>query len=473
MAPDDRERTFDKALARHLHPQAPGEADASHPDAEILAAYHERLLPSEQMISWKGHIAGCARCQEILAQLEATDALPVDAGQQEREAPNVLTMPGPDLAQLAHVPVQAPTAAEPRSTAAARWSRRLQMLPGANWRWLAPAGVLAAGLLLWVAFHENRPPQFQLAKNGQLAAPAPASATVTQPAAPANNANNKEAAAKDVPIPSADARAGAPQGTAARAQNEQAMLAEKKLAPAQADKLTAPRIVPTPTQPSAPADRDAHRSGITAGITAEQKELQKQAPSSASSPTPPEPKDNSVDNMVVLVPPSKSDALLPKAKNVTSATGRQAPQAPQQQEAAAGVSGLRESSTLRMANARTSVTIAAPGYTVLWRVAPAGIIRLSTDAGSTWTVQTSGVVTDLLAGSALSDKVCWIVGRSGTILRTTDGGAHWLKISSPINDDLASVFAVDAQQATVSAASTHKTYKTPDAGQTWTALPTQ
>ena len=71
MAPDDRERNFDKALARHLRPHAPGGADASHPDAELLAAYHERLLAPEQMISSKEHIAGCSRCQQILAQLEA------------------------------------------------------------------------------------------------------------------------------------------------------------------------------------------------------------------------------------------------------------------------------------------------------------------------------------------------------------------------------------------------------------------
>jgi len=468
MAPDNRESTFDKALARHLHPTAPGEADASHPDAEILAAYHERLLAPQQMTSWKQHIAGCARCQEVLAQLEATDELPVEAGPEEREAQNVLTMPGPALPQLAHVPAQAPTAAEPRSTAAARWSRRLQMLPGANWRWLAPAGALAAGLLLWVSFHENNPPPFQLAKNHQPRAPSPAPAAVPQLSAPAN----KEAASNGVPSPSADARSGARRETDALTQNERAMLDQKKSAPAQADKLTAPRIALSRNAPSAPVDRDAHRSDITA---AEEKELQKQAPlPSGSSPAPPaELKDNSVAdsvaNRLVLAPPSQSE-VSPKAKSVASAAGRQAPQ---EQQAAGVVGGLRESSVLRMANARSSVTVAAPGSTVLWRVAPAGLIERSTDAGSTWSLQASGVVADLLAGSAPSDKVCWIVGRSGTILRTTDGGAHWRKIASPINDDLAAIFAVDAQQATVSAATTHKTYKTPDAGQTWTPLPTQ
>ena len=237
-----------------------------------------------------------------------------------------------------------------------------------------------------------------------------------------------------------------------------------------ADKLTAPRINPR-SEPSAPVDRDARRSDITASVTAEETELQKQSPPSALSPAPPtELKGKSVstaNNMVVLVPPSKSE-LSPKAKAVAS--GREAPQ---EQKAVGAVAGLRASPALPSANARSSVTVVAPGSTVLWRVAPAGVIERSADAGSTWTLQTSGVVADLLAGSAPSDKVCWIVGRSGTILRTTDGGAHWLKVSSPINDDLAAVFAVDAQQDTISATSTHKSYKTLDAGQTWTPLPNQ
>jgi photosystem II stability/assembly factor-like uncharacterized protein len=41
---------------------------------------------------------------------------------------------------------------------------------------------------------------------------------------------------------------------------------------------------------------------------------------------------------------------------------------------------------------------------------------------------------------------------------------------SPVPGDVTSVFAVDAQQATVTAAYTGKSYKTTDGGQTWTPL---
>src|SRR5256714_13905249 len=110
----------------------------------------------------------------------------------------------------------------------------------------------------------------------------------------------------------------------------------------------------------------------------------------------------------------------------------------------------------------------APGGKMVWRIGPAGIIERSTDAGATWTVQTSGVVNDLLAGSAPSEKVCWIAGRAGTILRTTDGGAHWQKVQSPVTRDFISLFAVNANRAKGSAA--HDTYQTTDGGLTWKKL---
>ena len=69
MASEERDRKFDQALARHLRSAAPTEAarasasaatpQAGCPDAEILAAYHERALSLDEMNSWKEHIAGC------------------------------------------------------------------------------------------------------------------------------------------------------------------------------------------------------------------------------------------------------------------------------------------------------------------------------------------------------------------------------------------------------------------------------
>jgi len=54
MPSDDRDRQLEKALVRHLRSDA---IDAACPDAETLAAYHERTLSLEEMAQWKQHIA--------------------------------------------------------------------------------------------------------------------------------------------------------------------------------------------------------------------------------------------------------------------------------------------------------------------------------------------------------------------------------------------------------------------------------
>ncbi|MGC1902584.1 MAG: YCF48-related protein, partial [Candidatus Acidiferrum sp.] len=88
------------------------------------------------------------------------------------------------------------------------------------------------------------------------------------------------------------------------------------------------------------------------------------------------------------------------------------------------------------------------------------------DSGATWSIQPSGVVADLIAGSAYNDQVCWLVGRAGTILRTTDGGATWQKITAPTSVDLVSVFAINAQSATITDDAAHS-YQTSSAGARW------
>jgi hypothetical protein len=141
-----------------------------------------------------------------------------------------------------------------------------------------------------------------------------------------------------------------------------------------------------------------------------------------------------------------------------------------QQQEAGGMSRFRQSE-VRLANSLAEVTISAPDGQVSWRVGRAGIIEFSPDAGKSWTVQPSGVISDFLGGSASDDNVCWIVGRGGTVLLTTDTGAHWQKIRPPSHEDLHSVFAVDARQATVSSGNTR--YQTTDGGSTWKKLPPQ
>src|SRR5258707_6643049 len=74
MSAEGRDQLFEKALARQLRAGKDAQA-AACPDAETLAAYHERLLSVEELSAAKKHLVSCVRCQEILAQLEATQDL--------------------------------------------------------------------------------------------------------------------------------------------------------------------------------------------------------------------------------------------------------------------------------------------------------------------------------------------------------------------------------------------------------------
>src|SRR5712691_10231189 len=95
MAPDERDRSLDKALARHLRSMVPARQAAEMPgeiasqrsacpDPETLAAYHERSLLPEQLNSLKEHLVGCAICQTILAHLETTDEIPLQAAEEDQ-----------------------------------------------------------------------------------------------------------------------------------------------------------------------------------------------------------------------------------------------------------------------------------------------------------------------------------------------------------------------------------------------------
>src|SRR5215467_1996216 len=80
----EEDKKFDAVLGGFLVNDLRVRAGDLHcPDSDTLAAYHERSLLPEEMNSWKEHIVGCARCQAILAELEATDSIPLQASEKE------------------------------------------------------------------------------------------------------------------------------------------------------------------------------------------------------------------------------------------------------------------------------------------------------------------------------------------------------------------------------------------------------
>src|SRR5260370_23915998 len=426
----ERGRSFEKGLARHCRAQTQGENSSalqSCADVETLAAYHEGGLAPEQTSFWKTHVKACARCQGILAQLEATDAIPFGVAD--------------NMEKQKTVGVQV---LKPRRPAL--------------WRWAAPAGALAAGLLVWVAVRESKPIQINEVRKD--AASAPQLPTPTPPVAESKTQGaNEEQSARTRTA-----------GTAIGG------VLQQKVEPSLAG-----RVAGVPSRPT-PANGERTSENLVSGYAgtlaksdvgdkraAGAREFKEKAAADSPSPSVTPAPGLEVSTNTEAFAEAAPGSAPPSPKPVA---GRPpAPAALQQKQEMSGMSRFREKQAMDLAKSVNAVTIAAPGNAMQWRIGTAGIIEHSADNGATWTLQTSGVITDLLAGSAPSDKVCWVVGRAGTILRTTDGGSHWVKVRPPIVDDFASVFAVDARQATVS--SVQGTYQTMDGGATRDKLAAQ
>jgi photosystem II stability/assembly factor-like uncharacterized protein len=115
--------------------------------------------------------------------------------------------------------------------------------------------------------------------------------------------------------------------------------------------------------------------------------------------------------------------------------------------------------------------ITSPDMAVRWRLLSGGRVERSTDAGSTWQPQDTGVTVTLAAGTSPAPSTCWLVGPGGVVLVSTDGSS-WKRAPFPEGVDLTSVRAPDDKTAIVTAID-GRTFKTQDGGQTWARTPPQ
>jgi len=470
MAPDERDRIFDKALARHLradssspdsmNPSSRESARASEcPGPETLAAYHERSLLPEEMNSWKEHIVGCSNCQAILSHLEATDEIPLQAAVENR-----VSAQEESVHQVAASGQRQPAVPSilPKQT------RRARLFYGARWQWLAPAGALAAGLLVWIALHEKQP----------LATP---------------NRNEVQIATKQAPPPPPPSVSGAAQETSppsngggAKPQSAVDEFARAKVGhtsgAAKTDSKREYIAQASPPRPMVDKERELQKD---AGRTPSVDLLRAQEQLDRDAKTADNARQESAE---VQLQTQASNAQLQNQSNANAAKApgpaalgqieakkMKAPAAPTVPSPQPGVAGGIASSyndSLQVARAFTNPrVISPPGSNVVWRAGRSGMIEFSKDGGSTWSRQVSGVLVDLLTGSAPSDQVCWIVGRAGAILLTTDGGAHWKVVQSPLAEDLGGVRASDALHTTIWNARSTKSFQTSDGGLTWLPVP--
>ena len=478
MGSDERDRRFDKALSRHLR-ASQGAADAalqrgSCPDTETLAAYHERSLLPEELNSWKEHIVGCAHCQVILAQLESTDQIPLEAADKEEALAlkeSVAAMAAQNLETL-------PVAAAPSKSQAApetrlrEKARPFRLSSGVRWRWLAPAGALAAGLLVWIAVHENEKPHLpalpttQIAKNQEPLSPAPSSSgpvSAALPPAPSDLAKSKpatdETASSNTRAESGATRLRPKLDYEARGAPEKPFADKEKGLRKDAGRDSSEELLRAGNQ----ADLDAK---AVAGPLQQKLELQEQGRAQAQGQAANVQSQNQNNYNAQKAPgPAPLSQMDTKKKELKTARAA-APAAPE--PSSAGVAGLTAATSMMQAvTVSNPGLISPPGSNVVWRAGRAGLIEFSGDNGASWSRQTSGVLVDLLAGSAPSDKVCWIVGRVGALLLTTDGGAHWKSVAAPLSENLGGVHALDALHATIWNALNTKSFETRDGGLTW------
>jgi photosystem II stability/assembly factor-like uncharacterized protein len=112
-----------------------------------------------------------------------------------------------------------------------------------------------------------------------------------------------------------------------------------------------------------------------------------------------------------------------------------------------------------------AIEIVSPDLSIRWRIGANGAVERSTDGGSSWVAQSTGIAADLTAGTSPSPQVCWLVGRAGTVLLTSDG-LRWQRVRFPETVDLTAVQATDVRTATITTADGRR-FSTADGGVTW------
>jgi hypothetical protein len=502
---------FEKALERQMRRRPVDGMDGAAqneacPDAELLAAYHERSLSDEEMVLWKEHIAGCGRCQEVLAALEATEEISL-GGEREggfTELSDALggmvvnregaAVPGAEekIAPLV-MRSKASVSVMRAPPVAARGPRQKRTTRG---YWMVAAGTIAAAAVLYVGVARLRhktPPEtaetIATTKTPGAARPGAARPGVAEePQLSAQNASPQELSTermRAVPPSVVDrnektaGRVAAPRGDRVTADLPSADkggdLPPKRKAPLSAGAAAAARGASGPE-----TDLKAAAAGSPAAAAPALREepnaedaKKRDAPAAKETITivneaPPAPVGAPSESVEVS---RQKPAPAPSHQKDETAETRAALQVDSQYRANA-IGGSREL-------AKESHLIVAPGGNVVWRVGAAGTIEQSTNAGATWTKQMSGVADQALrSGSAPSEAVCWVVGSAGTILRTVDGGGHWMAVISPLGPrakkgELGGVFGVDGLHATVWDARNTRQFSTSDGGQSWVRVEKQ
>ena len=418
---DQRERAFAQLIAEALKPAGLSAAasGAACPDAELVAAYADQglavgsgkgLLRNDERDQLETHFAACERCQKILAALGAGIEAP--AGE------SVAVMPAPAAPQIAARPSS--------SSSSRRWL----------W-WLTPAFGAAAAALLWMVLR-------------------PASPGRTEAVQTAGNYSQSTGQ---------ESRADAPSGVSSSE-------AETRLRAAPRQRAQALDDLSKAKSAAKESDEPARKQAFAPRAVPETQQAPTAVSETSNAAVPPQAA--AVQTMIAPAPAAEQRAVAPPplARDQAAAANQQAPLQERSMAAiavpAAPQAAAAPAQAGRGAVAEVSLyTFGPPAGGASWRLGIGGRIKRSTDQGRTWQEQSSGVTTDLIAGSAASSDVAWVIGRGGLILRTTDG-EHWERITGPpgVTVEWAAIAAHNAMSATAVAEDLRR-FSTEDGGRTW------
>ncbi|HXC47991.1 MAG TPA: YCF48-related protein [Candidatus Sulfotelmatobacter sp.] len=461
MPSDDRDPKFERALAQHLRG---GSAQANCPDAETLAAYHERNLSLEEMAQWKQHISACEACQEALALVEAT----------ENQLAEVWEQPGvPVLDEALVLKTQAhsipkvnakaeessamPTASSP----VAILRRRPALL-----RWAIPLGAVAAGVMVFIGIYEQRAAKSSRSSYVE-------SAQNQAPPAPGPIVDQLTSKLGQQPVPKDEGQLSAEMSRQKKEQEIPAAWPAKPMAKAKElgdevresrDQLVGGRLEKKIPAPSAAASNLPVQPSTDDAVS-------ENAPAIAAAPpaaTPPAPLALSgrAGGVAAQRAPVRSDAKSVPSSAAETVTVEPAAPATDTTTSRMMMKHGSANQVVEVSGAYAGL-ILTPDKKVFWKLQPTGTLQLTTDGGKTFTPLDTGANANLTAGFAPSSRVCWLAGKAGTLLLTTDRGGHWARISTPITGDLGGVQAADAKHASIWDAANQISYETSDGGATW------
>lgn len=371
---DNRDGSVDRLLRASLgrgagsdfqRTSAPGDIAAGCVDAETLAAWADGGLSPRELASVETHLAGCSRCQAILATIP----------------PPAVEVPSPQVA----------------------WWRR-----GWTIGWLVPLTAGAAAIAIWTAVPNDnaRVPTSSAVVERQPEPPASPNALERQAAASQNDAARlKETPRRAADAPRADAAPPAVQD------GKPAAPAQSRLPQKDKRERDESLAKQSPGRPQSTADRlDTFASA---------------SPAAAVGPASPNAEREPSGAGLNEARSRRGDAPTAETRSPDAAVRWRYGAAGSLQQSTDG--GATWQSAISGVTADL-LAASAPSPAVCWVVGRAGTVLLTVD-GRSWQRQPFNEPVDLVAVQASDARTATVTAADRRRFRSTDGGRTWTPVS--------------------------------------------